>query len=89
MIEVKLTCPFGSTCEEIIDGVIHRCRWFIELEGIKADGEMTKQRDCAIAVMPMLQIEVAMTNRGQTAALESLRNETIERQDRALRLIDV
>jgi hypothetical protein len=30
--------------------------------------------------MPMLQIEMANTNRGQTAALESFRNETVTGQ---------
>ena len=30
--------------------------------------------------MPILMIEMSQTNRGQTSALESFRNETVEKQ---------
>ena len=43
-------------------------------------GEEVDEWACAIAWMPTLQIEVANTNRGQTAALESFRNETVTGQ---------
>jgi hypothetical protein len=37
--------------------------------------------------MPILTLEVAGTNRGQTAAIEEMRNETIKRQTLALEAI--
>lgn len=88
-MKVVLTCPLGHTCEKVVDDHIERCNWFTEITGETSSGEDVKEWRCAIAWMPQLQIEMANTNRGQTQALESLRNETIKRQDKALRLIDV
>ena len=28
-MDVKVTCPLGSECEEIKDNKLHRCRWYI------------------------------------------------------------
>ena len=80
-MDVIYTCPLGSECEEIKDNKLYRCRWYKELAG--KDPQSNKQiseRDCAIAWGPLLSVEVAMTNRGQTAALESFRNETVKGQ---------
>ena len=86
-IEEKVTCPLGSTCFEIKDNVPHRCAWHTQMKGVDASGEEHDKWSCAIAWMPVLQTETSATNRGQTAALESLRNETVVRQDIALNAI--
>lgn len=82
-MEVKMTCPLGSSCEEIKDNKMHRCRWYVCLKGKDPQGE--KEYDdwqCAMYWMPILTIENAQTNRGQTQALESFRNEMVEGQDK-------
>jgi len=83
-IEEKVTCPLGSKCFEIKDNTPYRCAWHIKMAGEDAQGERHDEWGCAIAWQPILQTEMANTNRGQTAAIESLRNETIKRQDIAL-----
>jgi hypothetical protein len=40
--------------------------------------EMIDEWRCAIAFMPMLQVEMAQTNRGQTNAIASFRDEMIK-----------
>ena len=40
-------------------------------------GEEVDERGCAIAWMPVLQVEIAGTNRGTSAAVESFRNEMV------------
>jgi hypothetical protein len=60
---------------------MHRCAWYTKLVGVDPNtGKDVDDWACAIAFMPMLQIEMANTNRGQTAALESFRNETVTGQ---------
>jgi len=83
MIE-EVTCPLGSKCFVVKNDKIYRCAWHVKLSGTDAQGKEHDEWGCAIAWMPLLQIEVAGTNRGQTAAIESLRNETVQRQDIAL-----
>lgn len=81
-MEVKVTCPLGSECEEIKDNKIHRCRWYINVKGIHPQTkEEVDTWDCSMAWLPLLTIENAKTNRGQTQALESLRNEMIKGQN--------
>jgi len=77
-MDIKTTCPLGSECEQIKNDQLHRCRWYVHLQGKDPQSEkMIDQWDCAIAWLPMLLVENAQTNRGQTSALESLRNEVI------------
>ena len=87
-IEIELTCPLGSTCEEIKDGKIHRCMWYTKIVG--KDPQSEEEYDdwkCAIAWLPILQIEMAQTNRGQTQVLESFRNETVKGQTEFNKLV--
>lgn len=77
-IEVILTCPLGSDCEKIVDGKIHRCRWYTRIAGKNPQtDEDVDEWNCAIAWSPILLVENANTNRGQTAAIESFRNEVV------------
>lgn len=81
-IETVRTCPLGSKCEEIKDGKIHQCAWYVRIAGTNPqDGTPTDEKECAIAWMPILQIEMSNTNRGQSAAIESFRNESVKRMD--------
>lgn len=79
MIKTEITCPLGSKCEEIKNDTLHRCRWYTQVQGMDPQtGEQLDKWDCAIAWIPILTIEMSRTNRGQTAALESFRNEMIK-----------
>tara|TARA_R110000803_G_scaffold117357_6_gene185899 strand:+ start:71 stop:424 length:354 start_codon:yes stop_codon:yes gene_type:complete len=59
-IDVKLTCPLGSTCEKIVDGVIERCAWYITLTGVdvQTGKEIDGVSQCAIAWQPQLAIGI-------------------------------
>lgn len=88
-MEVTITCPLGSKCEEIKDNKLHRCAWYTKVVGKHPNtGEDVDEWSCAMAWMPVLQIEMANTNRGQTAALESFRNETVSGQEQFNKIIN-
>ena len=89
IMKVKLTCPLGSTCEEAKEGYIERCMWYTKIAGVTPEGKEVDEWSCAITWMPTLQLEMARTNIGQTRAIESMRNETLKRQDKALELVNV
>ena len=78
-VEVIITCPLGSKCEEVKDGAIHRCAWYTQMAGRDPQtGENIDTWRCAMSWIPILLVENAMTNRGQTQALESFRNDIVE-----------
>ena len=80
-LEIEFTCPLARGCREGIDEKIHRCIWYTNVVGLDANtGESIDEWSCAMAWLPKLQVEMSATNRGQTAALESFRNETVKGQ---------
>lgn len=87
-MEIVIDCPLGSKCEYIGDDKkLHRCAWYVEMAGRAADGREYNEWKCAMAWQPILMVELSSTNRGTSAAVESLRNETVARQDAALNLV--
>jgi len=84
-IEIVKSCPLGGKCSEIRDNIIHECEWLIEIAGMHpSTGENINQKKCAMSWIPILLIENSATNRGQTQAIESLRNETVDHQKAAV-----
>jgi hypothetical protein len=84
-IETVYSCPLGAKCKEVKDGAIHQCLWLVSLtETNKVTLETRVDESCAIASLPALLIEIAGTNLGQTDALCSMRDETLQRQDLAI-----
>ena len=80
-MEIIFTCPFGRECEEVRDGKIYRCRIYCNIKGKNPQSEeIIDQWDCAFSWLPVLLVENAQTNRGQTQALESFRNEISKNQ---------
>ena len=78
-LEVKVTCPFGSKCEEAKDGALHRCAMYVEIAGKNPNtGEEMRGWYCAMAVTPALLIENAQQHRSANAALEGFRNAALE-----------
>lgn len=54
-IETVLTCPLGSKCEEVRDGKIHRCAWFVTLAGQNPQtGEQMDEKGCSLTWLPVL-----------------------------------
>ena len=78
-MDIILDCPLGHTCERIINNELHRCRAYVEIAGLDPQtGMETKERKCSVFEwQPILLLEIARTNRGQTAAIESFRNDTM------------
>ncbi len=75
-MDVEYFCPLGANCEGIKDNQISRCRWYVALKGKDPQSEQYIDKwGCAIEWLPILLIENAQTNRGQTQALEMFRNE--------------
>ena len=92
-MEVKSSgCPLGHKCEEVktdSDGeqYIARCEWYVHIRG--KDPQTEKEVDkfgCAIAWMPVLQIENAQMSRQAGAAIESFRNQMMRDNHAALKL---
>jgi hypothetical protein len=82
MIETIITCPLGSKCTEVKDNKVHRCMWLTGLVGKDpTTGEDINDEKCAMSWIPILLVENAKTNRGQTAALESFRNESVSQAE--------
>ena len=87
-LEIVFTCPLGSECEEIKDNKIHRCMWYTKVVGYDSNtGETVDDWSCAISWMPTHQLEMSATNRGQSQAIESFRNETVKGQKEFNKLI--
>jgi len=88
-IETVITCPLGSDCEKIDlkTGKLNRCAWYTCLAGQNPQtGELIDDWKCAMAWMPIMMVETSNTNRGTSAAVISLREETIKRQDEIIRM---
>lgn len=87
-IDTKLTCPLGSTCEHIVDGVIERCAWYVRIEGKNPNtGEDMNESRCAMAWQPLLTVGLTGKMDNTAVSIQSLRNETIKRQDLALGVV--
>lgn len=88
-IDVVKTCPLGHTCEKVADGKLERCMWYTKMEGINPqNGEKLDRWDCAITWQPLLMVENSKNSMMNTNAILSFRNETVKRQDEALKAID-
>ena len=81
-MDIVTSCPLGSKCEEIVEvgGVpkLSRCAWYTSITGVDQQGKEYDEFKCSMAWMPILQIEMAGTNRGQTDVLCSFRDEMIK-----------
>ncbi len=61
------TCPLGHTCDS--------CLWHVHLQGHNPQtGLPVDKRECAIAVLPMLMVQVGGKTDQVAATIESTRN---------------
>lgn len=84
-IPVKLGCPFGhrSACEEIkreglFKRYIDRCHFWRQVTGRDETGKEVIEWECTFHWIMKGVFASSATNAGQTAALESWRNEDIK-----------
>lgn len=68
--------PFGKgkMCHYIKDNVLHICNAYMSISGKhpQKDEQFNDSWDCAITWNPLMALEGARTNRGQTQAIEKL-----------------
>jgi hypothetical protein len=89
-MEIKeAKCPLGAVCEEVKkDGKIYRCPWYTKLQGKDPlSDKIFDEWKCAIAWLPIIMLENAQTNRGQTEVLSAMREESLNRQNAAISAI--
>lgn len=91
-MQIEYSCPLGHQCETLAerDGkpIIKRCAWLVQLAGKSPQSEQqVDELRCAMAWTPILLVENAQTNRGQTAAIESFRNETLKQRGTFLTML--
>ncbi len=84
ILETKMTCPLGSECEEIRDNQKHQCRWLVTLVNRVDKQKPVDEKKCAVTWQPILMAESIGGQAKQQYALETMREETIKRQDAAL-----
>jgi predicted Ser/Thr protein kinase len=64
--------------------VCRTCPWWTLVRGRDTNtGNEVDRWDCSISFFPMLMIEMSAQARSGAAAVESFRNEVVERADRA------
>jgi len=87
-VEVTITCPLGSVCERIVDGKLERCAWYVKMVGTNPNtGEDVDEARCAIAWQPLLAVDTNGKLDQTVSSVQSMRNETIKRQDLALGVV--
>ena len=74
-MEIKYTCPLGSDCETAENNIITRCRWYVKLAGMDAQGNEVDEWDCAMSWDVILQLETSANITKGTATIDALRNE--------------
>ena len=87
-VDVKTTCPLGSECEDVKDGFIHRCRWYVKMAGKDNEGADVDRWDCAMAWMPILSTEITGNVIRVNASIHSMRNAQDIRQEQAIDAIN-
>ena len=75
-------CPLiGKDCIQL------QCAWFTQVRGVNPNtGEEVDDWSCAITWLPSLMIENSQQQRQTGAAIESFRNETVERMSPIIQL---
>jgi hypothetical protein len=74
---MKIICPLvKKQCLE------NGCTFWTHIQGHNPQtGQPIDQFDCSVKWLPMLLVENARHTRGAQAAVESMRNEVVQRQD--------
>lgn len=80
-METVATCPLGHTCEEVRDGKVYRCRWFVKMGIVEEKtGQMkpdTEYDDCAIPLQGVHLTELKKRSLGIQSAVEKRMNSAL------------
>lgn len=88
-MDIEYTCPLGHKCEQIVDGKLQRCAWYVKMYGSDPQtGQHIEDSKCSMAWQPLLMVETNGNLMRTNASVQSMRNETIKRQDLALGVIN-
>lgn len=64
------------------DCIENKCAWFFQVRGMNPNtGQEVDEWQCAMNLLPVLLIENSQQQRCTAAAVESFRNETVNRTD--------
>lgn len=64
------------------DCIENKCAWFFQVRGMNPNtGKEVDEWQCAMNLLPVLLIENSQQQRHTSAAVESFRNETVQRSD--------
>lgn len=88
-IEIETFCPYtgDSSCETVVNGKIRRCKFYKQWGGVNPNtGENIDNWECEIHMNNIISLEISALLRGNRQAVESMRDETIKRQDEFLGL---
>lgn len=88
-LKEEVTCPLGSKCVDVtVDGIVQRCAWHTNIQGVNPqDGSEMNTWKCAIAWIPVLQVNQSRVSTGTNAAIENLRNHQNEVQTKAVQML--
>ena len=86
-MEIKLSCPYGHTCERIVDEHIERCVKYIPMRGKDRNtGKDVDEWNCTEVWAVILGTENSQHTREVGAAVESFRNEMVAGNETMQRL---
>jgi len=84
-MNIVSTCPLGSKCEEIKDNQVHRCKWYMEMDGEDARGVVHNHEfKCVMEWQIVMMMEQARAGMMHTNAILQQTNESSSRQDLAI-----
>ena len=64
------------------DCIENKCAWYCQIRGVNPNtGQPVDEWQCAITLMPILQIENSQQQRSTSAAVESFRNESVKQNE--------
>ena len=83
-LDVQHNCPLNNfePCKQL------QCAWFMKIAGQDPNtGKDTEEYGCAVAWLPILQIENAQQSRQTGSAVESFRNEMVRQNHQTQKLL--
>ena len=85
-LEIEYFCPLNqdNRCRSVKDGKVYQCRWFEKVSGKDAEGNDVDEWNCCHVFANRFRTQMYTSNVNVAASINSLRNETVRRQDFAL-----
>lgn len=64
------------------DCIENKCAWYAQLRGVNPNtGQEVDEWQCTVTLLPILLLENSNQQRGTSAAIESFRNESLNKSD--------